>query len=54
MKINRIKINFPPAGAILLIPMILDEKLLLMFPVEIFIGAVILSFVAIILFKNEK
>lgn len=52
--LNRIKINFPPAGAILLIPMILDEKLLLMFPLEVFIGAVILSYVAIILFRDDK
>ena len=30
--LNRLKIYFPPAGAILLIPMILDKSLLLKFP----------------------
>lgn len=51
--LNRVRINFPPAGAILLIPMILDKKLLLMFPLEVFIGAVVLSFIAMILFRNS-
>lgn len=51
--LNKIKINFPPAGAILLIPMILDEKLLLVFPFEVFIGAVVLSIASILLFKNS-
>lgn len=51
--LNRIQIFFPPAGAILLIPMILDEKLLLLFPVEVFIGAIILCCTSLILFKNE-
>lgn len=50
--LNKAKINFPPAGAILLIPMILDEKLLLIFPFEVFIGAVILSTASIFLFKD--
>lgn len=51
--INKVQIYFPPAGAILLIPMILDEKLLLLFPVEVFIGAVILGYSSLILFRNE-
>jgi len=51
--LSKVKINFPPAGAILLIPMILNEKLLLLFPVEVFIGAIILSFASLILFKNQ-
>lgn len=50
--LNKIHIYFPPAGAILLIPMILDEKLLLMFPVEVFVGAIILSCASIFLFKK--
>lgn len=52
--LNKIKINFPPAGAILLIPMILDNDLLLRFPVEVFIGATVLSFAALFLFKNSE
>ena len=40
--LNKVKINFPPAGAILLIPMILDESLLIFLPFEVFAGAVIL------------
>ena len=51
--LDKIQIYFPPAGAILLIPMILDEKLLLMFPTEVFIGAVILGCASVILFKND-
>ena len=52
--LDRLKIFFPPAGAILLIPMILDKSLLLKFPAEVFVGAVILSFCAIILFKEKE
>ena len=51
--LNRIKINFPPAGAILLIPMILDKQLLLYFPLEVFVGALVLSYTSIFLFKNK-
>lgn len=50
--LNRVKINFPPAGAVLLIPMILDKNLLLRFPIEVFVGSVILSCVAMILFNE--
>ena len=52
--LNKIKINFPPAGAILLIPMILDKTFLFLFPFEVFIGAVILSFTSVFLFKDLK
>lgn len=52
--INKIKLNFPPAGAILLIPMILDKKLLLLFPLEVLAGALILSYSAILLFPIIK
>lgn len=51
--LNRIKINFPPAGAILLIPMILDKNLLLSFPVEVFFGSVILSTASLLLFREK-
>lgn len=50
--LDRLKIYFPPAGAILLIPMILDKSLLLRFPLEVLIGAIVLSFCALILFKK--
>ena len=52
--LDKLKIYFPPAGAILLIPMILDKSLLIRFPLEVFIGAVILSFCAIILFRGKN
>lgn len=52
--INKIKLNFPPAGAILLIPMILDKKLLPLFPVEVLIGALVLSYTATLLFPSSK
>ncbi len=51
--LDRLKIYFPPAGAILLIPMILDKSLLIIFPFEVFVGAVILSFFALVLFKEK-
>ena len=54
LALDKLKIYFPPAGAILLIPMILDKSLLMRFPLEVFIGAVILSFCALILFKDKK
>ena len=50
--LNKIKINFPPSGAILLIPMILDPQLLLIFPLEVFVGAVVLSSTSIFLFRK--
>lgn len=53
LALDKLKIYFPPAGAILLIPMILDKVLLLRFPLEVFIGAVILSFCALFLFKEK-
>lgn len=51
--LDKLKIYFPPAGAILLIPMILDTALLLSFPIEVFIGASILSFCALIMFREK-
>ena len=51
--LNKIRINFPPAGAVLLIPMILDKDLLFKFPIEVFIGSIILSILAILIFKEE-
>ena len=51
--IDKLKIYFPPAGAILLIPMILDKNLLLTFPIEVFFGAIILCCCALILFREE-
>ena len=52
--ISKVKISFPPAGAILLIPMILDKNLLLIFPFEVLIGAIVLGSIALTLFKDGK
>ena len=52
--LGKLKIYFPPAGAILLIPMILDKSVLFTFPLEVFVGAGILSFCAINLFKDKN
>lgn len=52
--IDRLKIYFPPAGAILLIPMILDEKLLVAFPLEVLCGAIILGYLAIFMFRGDN
>lgn len=52
--LNKVKINFPPAGAILLIPMILDESLLIFLPFEVFVGAVILCHLAIFMFRGKE
>lgn len=51
--LNKVKINFPPAGAVLLIPMILDKELLLAFPLEVLIGSFVLSYIAMILFADK-
>lgn len=51
---DKIKTLFPPAGAILLIPMILKTKDLALFPVEVLIGSAILIFTAKILFKEDE
>ena len=52
--LSRGKINFPPAGAILLIPLIINKNLLPMFSVEVFIGAAVLCCASMILFKSRK
>ena len=52
--LNKLKIYFPPAGAILLIPMILDENLLLLFPAEVFIGAIVLGYTSLFLFSSKQ
>ena len=52
--LDKLKIYFPPAGAILLIPMILDRSLLLRFPFEVLLGASVLCLCAIILFKGKN
>lgn len=51
--LNKLKIHFPPSGAILLIPMILDKNLLYLFPLEVFIGAVVLCAAAIFMFRDS-
>ena len=50
--LSKIKINFPPAGAVLLIPMILDENLLITFPAEVLVGSIVLSISAMLLFRE--
>ena len=52
--LHKIRINFPPAGAILLIPMIIDKSLLLRFPVEVLFGGTVLCIAALILFRNKN
>lgn len=51
--LDKLRIPFPPAGAILLIPMILDEKFILVFPLEVFVGALVLSCVSILMFREK-
>ena len=51
--IDKIKLYFPPSGAILLIPMILDKNIIITFPLEVFFGAIILCFCALTLFKDN-
>lgn len=52
--LNKLKIHFPPSGAILLIPMILDKSLLFIFPFEVFIGAITLCYIAILMFRKSE
>lgn len=51
---DKVKTLFPPAGAILLIPMILNTEYLPLLPLEVCIGATILVFTAKFLFHNCK
>lgn len=50
---DKVKMLFPPAGAILLIPMILKDSILPLLPLEVCIGATILIFTAKWLFREE-
>ena len=49
---DKVKTLFPPAGAILLIPMILKTQYLPVLPVEVCIGATVLIFTAKLLFRD--
>lgn len=51
---DRVKTLFPPAGAILLIPMILKSEYLQFLPLEVFAGSTILIFAAKLLFRDKK
>lgn len=51
---DKVKTLFPPAGAILLIPMILKTGDLVLLPLEVCIGAAILIFTAKLLFPQNK
>ncbi len=50
---DRVKTLFPPAGAILLIPLILPKNVLNILPIEVFIGATVLVFTAKLLFREN-
>lgn len=50
---DKVKTLFPPAGAILLIPLILPEKVLTILPLEVCIGATVLIFVAKVFFRDN-
>ena len=49
---DKVKTLFPPAGAILLIPMILKTQYLMTLPFEVCIGATVLIFTAKLLFRD--
>lgn len=49
---DKVKTLFPPAGAILLIPMILKTQYLMTLPFEVSIGATVLIFTAKLLFRD--
>lgn len=49
---DKVKTLFPPAGAILLIPMILKTQYLMALPFEVCIGATVLIFTAKLLFRD--
>ena len=52
--IHRMKLFFPPAGAILLIPMILNKSLIMFFPFEVLTGSIILCSCALLLFRENN
>lgn len=45
------KVYFPPAGAIAILPMLIDKNLLIFYPFEVIIGFIILYFMALIIRK---
>lgn len=51
---DKIHTLFPPAGAILLLPMILKQEDLALFPVQVCVGSFIFIYSAILLFKDKK
>ena len=51
---DKVKTLFPPAGAILLIPMILKTNYLKLLPLEVLIGATVLIFTAKVIFPAEQ
>lgn len=50
---DKVKTLFPPAGAILLIPMILKTTDLAFLPIEVFVGTTVLVYTAKFLFKES-
>lgn len=45
------KVYFPPAGAIAILPMLIDKNLLIFYPFKVIIGFIILYFMALIIRK---
>lgn len=50
---EKVRTFFPPAGAILLLPLILNADELLFYPLEILIGSSILILLAIMIFRDK-
>lgn len=51
---ERVNILFPPAGAILLLPLVIDVKDLMMYPIQVAIGSAVFIITALLLFKDKK
>ena len=50
---ERLNILFPPAGAILLLPMILDVTDLKLYPLQVAVGSLVFISAAFVLFKDK-
>lgn len=51
---ERVNILFPPAGAILLLPLILNANDLMMYPVQVTIGSLVFIVTALLLFREKS
>jgi hypothetical protein len=48
------KVYIPPAGALCILPMLLPAKMIIGYPVQIFIGAALFMGLSLLIFRNKS